>query len=178
MSEPSGSWGVAEASANWRLAAGDLLDVNVWVGLCSAAHPFHTEAMRYWQSACEAETPLWFCRSTMMGLVRILSQPRAMGPNVLNLTQALAMYRQWLETPAVGLLADPPGLDDAIAQLLGRRGEPQPIRLWTDMCLAATAQSAGLRMVTFDRDFERFGLTRCLVLPTDSSTDAGTDTAP
>jgi predicted nucleic acid-binding protein len=113
----------------------------------------------------------------MMGLVRVLSQPRAMGPNVLNLTQAMAMYRQWLETPAVGLLADPPGLDDTIAQLLGRRGEPQPIRLWTDMCLAATAQSAGLRMVTFDRDFERFGLTRCLVLPTDSSTDAGTDTA-
>jgi predicted nucleic acid-binding protein len=114
----------------------------------------------------------------MMGLVRVLSQPRAMGPNVLNLTQAMAMYRQWLETPAVSLLADPPGLDDAIALLLGRRGEPQPIRLWTDMCLAATAQSAGLRMVTFDRDFERFGLTRCLVLSKDSSTDAGTNTEP
>ena len=114
----------------------------------------------------------------MMGLVRLLSQPRAMGPNVLNLTQAMAMYRQWLETPAVGLLADPPGLDDAIAQLLGRRGEPQPIRLWTDMCLAATAQSAGLRMVTFDREFERFGLTRCLVLPTDANTHTNPDSAP
>ena len=165
MSEPSSSLGVAEASANWRLAAGDLLDVNVWVSLCSAAHPFHAEAMRYWESACAAETPLWFCRTTMMGLVRLLSQPRAMGPNVLNLTQAMAMYRQWLETPAVGLLADPPGLDDAISQLLGHHVEPQPIRLWTDMCLAATAQSAGLRMVTFDRNFERFGLERCLVLP-------------
>lgn len=164
MSEPSSSWGVAEASANWRLAAGDLLDVNVWVGLCSAAHPFHAEAMRYWQLACESETPLWFCRTTMMGLVRVLSQPRAMGPNGLTLTQAMAIYRQWLDTPAVGLLADPHGLDDAIEQLLGRRAETQPIRLWTDLCLAATAQSSGLRMVTFDRDFERFGLERCLVL--------------
>ena len=117
-------------------------------------------------------------KATMMGLVRVLSQPRAMGLNVLNLTQAMAMYRQWLETPAVGLLADPPGLDDTIAQLLGRRGEPQPIRLWTDMCLAATAQSAGLRMVTFDRDFERFGLTRCLVLPTDAKPHTNSDTAP
>lgn len=171
MSEPSGSWGVAEVSANWRLASGDLLDVNVWVGLCSAAHPFHAAAMRYWQSACHAETPLWFCRTTMMGLVRVLSQPRAMGPNVLTLTQAMALYRQWLNTPAVGLLADSPGLDDAIEQLLRRCGEPQPIRLWTDMCLAATAQSAGLRMVTFDRDFKRFGLARCLVLPTHSDTD-------
>ncbi len=164
MSEPSSSWGVAEASANWRLAPGDLPDVNVWVGLCSAAHPFHAVAMRYWQSACEAGTPLWFCRTTMMGLVRVLSQPRAMGPNALNLTQAMTLYRQWLDTPAVGLLAEPPGLDDAIEQLLGRRGEPQPIRLWTDLGLAATAQSAGLRMVTFDRDFERFGLERCLIL--------------
>ncbi len=164
MSEPSSSWGVAEASANWRLAPGDLPDVNVWVGLCSAAHPFHAVAMRYWQSACEAGTPLWFCRTTMMGLVRVLSQPRAMGPNALNLTQAMTLYRQWLDTPAVGLFAEPPGLDDAIEQLLGRRGEPQPIRLWTDLGLAATAQSAGLRMVTFDRDFERFGLERCLIL--------------
>ena len=164
MSEPSKTWGVAEASANWRLAPGDLPDVNVWVSLCCAAHPSHESAMRYWQSACDAGTPLWFCRTTMLGLVRLLSQPRVMGPNVLSLTQAMAMYRQWLSTPAVGLLMDPPGLDDEIEAILGRRLEPQPIRLWTDMALAATAQSAGLRMVTFDHDFELFGLERCLVL--------------
>lgn len=164
MSESSSSWGVAEASANWRLAPGDLPDVNVWVGLCSAAHPFHAAAMRYWQSACESGTPLWFCRTTMMGLVRVLSQPRAMGPNALSLTQAMTLYRQWLDTPAVGLLADPAGLDDAIEQLLGARGQPLPVRLWTDLGLAATAQSAGLRLVSFDRDFERFGLERCLIL--------------
>jgi len=164
MSESSSSWGVAEASANWRLAPGDLPDVNVWVGLCSAAHPFHAAAMRYWQSACELGTQLWFCRTTMMGLVRVLSQPRAMGPNALSLTQAMTLYRQWLDTPAVGLLADPAGLDDAIEQLLGARGQPLPVRLWTDLGLAATAQSAGLRLVSFDRDFERFGLERCLIL--------------
>lgn len=164
MSESSSSWGVAEASANWRLAPGDLPDVNVWVGLCSAAHPFHAAAMRYWQSACESGTPLWFCRTTMMGLVRVLSQPRAMGPNALSLTQAMTLYRQWLDTPAVGLLADPAGLDETIEQLLGARGQPLPVRLWTDLGLAATAQSAGLRLVSFDRDFERFGLERCLIL--------------
>lgn len=164
MSESSSSWGVAEASANWRLAPGDLPDVNVWVGLCSAAHPFHAAAMRYWQSACESGTPLWFCRTTMMGLVRVLSQPRAMGPNALSLTQAMTLYRQWLDTPAVGLLADPVDLDETIEQLLGARGQPLPVRLWTDLGLAATAQSAGLRLVSFDRDFERFGLERCLIL--------------
>lgn len=46
----------------------------------------------------------------------------------------------------------------------GGASTPLPIRLWTDLCFAATADAAGLRMVTFDRDFERFGLERCLVL--------------
>jgi len=39
-----------------------------------------------------------------------------------------------------------------------------PPRLWTDAYLAALSMSAGLRLVTFDRDFERFGLERCLIL--------------
>ena len=39
-----------------------------------------------------------------------------------------------------------------------------PSRLWTDLCFAATADAAGLFMVTFDRNFERFGLARYLVL--------------
>lgn len=164
MSEPSSSWGVAEASANWRLAGGDLLDVNVWVALSLAAHPFHATAMQYWQTACAERTPLWFCRSTMMGLVRLLSQPRMAGNNAMPLVQAMALYRQWVATPDVALLPDPPGVEEAIEQILLSRGQPQPPRLWTDIGLAATAQSAGLRMVTFDRDFERFGLERCLVL--------------
>lgn len=164
MAEPLSSWRVAEASANWRSASGDLPDVNVWLALCSAAHPFHAAAMQYWQSACQAGTTLWFCRATMMGMVRLLSQPRVMGPNVLSLAQAMGLYRQWLATPAVELWVEAPAMDEAIEQILGRCAEPCPARLWTDICLAATAESAGLRLVSFDRDFERFALERCLVL--------------
>lgn len=165
MSEALSSWGVAEASASWRLAAGDLPDVNVWVALSMGGHPFHASAMRYWQTACEERTPIWFCRATMMGLVRLLSQVCMVGNDAMPLPQAMALYRQWVATPEVAMLPEPPGLDETIEQLLLSRGGPPPARLWTDICLAATAQSAGLRMVTFDRDFERFGLERCLVLP-------------
>ena len=45
-------------------------------------------------------------------------------------------------------------------------------RFWPDICLAASAHSSGLRMVTFVRDFQRFGLERCLVLQGDA--DAST----
>ena len=121
--------------------------------------------MRYWQTACEERTPIWFCRSTMMGLVRLLSQVRMVGNDAMPLPQAMALYRQWVATPEVAMLPEPPGLEEAIEQILLSHGVSPPVRLWTDICLAATAKSAGLRMVTFDRDFERFGLERCLVLP-------------
>ncbi len=164
MSAPLSSWRVAEASAHWRAASGDLPDVNVWLALCSAAHPFHAKAMQYWQSACETATPLWFCRTTMMGMVRLLAQPKVMGPNVLSLSQAMGLYRQWLATPGVELWLESPGLDATLAHLLARSAQAWPVHLWTDLCLAATAEAAGLRLVSFDRDFERFGLGQCLVL--------------
>jgi toxin-antitoxin system PIN domain toxin len=164
MSEPAKSFKVAEVPASWRLATGDLPDVNVWLALSYAAHPFHARATAYWQEACTTNTPLWFCRSTMLALVRLLAQPKVMGADVLSLPAAMAVYQQWLDTPAVGLLPEPLGLESHLQSFLGSDAAPLPSRLWTDACLAATAEAAGLRMVTFDQDFERFNLSRLQVL--------------
>ena len=76
----------------------------------------------------------------------------------------MAVYQQWLTTPAVALLPEPLGLEAHVQSLLGTDTAPLPIRLWTDAWLAATAEAAGLRMVTFDQDFERFNLSRLQVL--------------
>jgi len=178
MSEPSNSWRVAEATPSWRLSSGDFPDVNVWLILSYRSHEFHAVASRYWHSACESGTPLWFSRGTMMGLVRLLVQPRVMGPDVMTIHQALDVYRKWLDTPQVSFLPETPGFDEALVRLTGSASAPLPSRLWTDLCFAATAEAAGLRMVTFDRDFERFGLKRCLVLPTDANTPTDPDSAP
>ena len=164
MSEPAKSFKVAEVPASWRLATGDLPDVNVWLALSYAAHPFHDRATAYWQEACTTNTPLWFCRSTMLALVRLLAQPKVLGADVLSLPAAMAVYQQWLDTPAVGLLPEPLGLESHLQSFLGSDAAPLPSRLWTDACLAATAEAAGLRMVTFDQDFERFNLSRLAVL--------------
>ena len=164
MSEPAKSFKVAEVPASWRLASGDLPDVNVWLALSYAAHPFHARATAYWQEACTSNTPLWFCRSTMLALVRLLAQPKVMGADVLSLPSAMAVYQQWLTTPAVALLPEPLGLEAHVQGLLGADTAPLLNRLWTDAWLAATAEAAGLRMVTFDQDFERFNLSRLQVL--------------
>ena len=164
MSESAKSFKVAEFPASWGLASGDLPDVNVWLALSFAAHPFHARATAYWQSACDANTPLWFCRTTMLALVRLLSQPKVMGFDVLSLPAAMAVYRQWIDTPVVALLSEPTGLEMQLQSLLGTNSLPLPSRFWTDDLLAATAEAAGLRMVTFDKDFERFKLSRLEVL--------------
>jgi toxin-antitoxin system PIN domain toxin len=164
MSEPNTSFKVAEVPVSWRQATGDLPDVNVWLALSFKAHLFHARATAYWQDACDTHTNLWFCRSTMLGLVRLLSQPKLMGADVLSLPAAMAVYQQWIDTPAVGLLPEPLGLETQLQSLLGTGSAPLPSRLWTDALLAATAESAGLRMVTFDKDFERFNLSRLEVL--------------
>jgi predicted nucleic acid-binding protein len=98
----------------------------------------------------------------MLGLVRLLCQPKAVGPGALDTIAAWTLYTQYRALPHIGLLPDPEGCDDALRALVGVGSLPS--RLWTDAYLAALSMSASLRLVTFDRDFERFGLERCLIL--------------
>lgn len=155
---------VAEPPASWLTDTappqGDLPDLNVWLSLVLAEHPHHAAALRYWSGMAEPMAQgqrLWFCRSTMLGLVRLLSQPKLMGDGALNLVQAHSVYRDLRSQPSVGFLADHEGADHTLPDLLALE---LPARLWTDAWLAATAQAAGLRLVSFDADFERFGLPR------------------
>ena len=78
----------------------------------------------------------------------------------------------------MALLPETPGFDEALVRFMGSASAPWPSRPWKNLFFASTAEVLGLRMVTFDRDFERFGLTRCLVLPTDASTLNNPDSAP
>ena len=82
----------------------------------------------------------------------------------MPLAQAMKVYRQWVTTPKVALLPDPPGLDSLIEQMLDAAPSLPP-RLWMDIRLAATAQCAGLRLVTFEREVTLLGLEQCLILP-------------
>ena len=105
----------------------------------------------------------------LLGLVRLLTQPRLMGEGVLGLTDAHAIYRQLRQTEGVGFATDTEGADAVLAGWLGDVDAPLPAHLWTDAWLAASAEAAGLRLVTFDADFARFPLTRRLHLNADTA---------
>jgi toxin-antitoxin system PIN domain toxin len=132
-------------------AAGDLPDVNVWLALAIAEHPHHAAALAYWQQS--AAPSLWFCRVTMLGLVRLLTQPRLMGSAALSAPAALAAYDQFAALPEVALRAEPASCEAEMRRIVQA---DLPARLLTDAYLAAFAMAADLRLVTFDRDFERF----------------------
>jgi predicted nucleic acid-binding protein len=60
----------------------------------------------------------------------------------------------WLAIPQISLLAEPPGLEELLAQW----GKNLDLRsgLWTDAYIAAFALASGCRVVAFDADFNRF----------------------
>jgi hypothetical protein len=84
---------------------GDLPDVNVWLALAVQEHPHHGVALQYWTT--DAAARLHFCRVTMLGLVRLLTQPRLMGPAALDATAAHTQYERFAALPEVGLAAEP-----------------------------------------------------------------------
>lgn len=154
---------------NGGMVSGDLPDINVWLALAVQEHPHHAAARLYWdsiQAKPTGERKLWFCRVTMLGLVRLLSQPKVMGKGALNLAQAMTLYQQFRDISGVDLLAEPKPCDSVLQGLVAAQSanQPLPTRLWTDAYLAALAQSTGTRLVSFDQDFHRFDLTSCLVL--------------
>lgn len=132
-------------------ASVDLPDVNVWLALSASHHPHHRRARAYWEN--EAAPEISFCRVTMLGLVRLLMQPRVMGDAALPPVQALGLWQRWLQLPEVSLRAEPAACEATLQSLAA---PTLPPRLLTDAYLAALALSGGLRLVSFDLDFLRF----------------------
>ena len=130
----------------------DLPDINVWLGLSDPNHPMHESATAYWHD--EASPSLAFCRTTALGLPRLLCRQTYAGGVSFSSDEAWRIYLDWRASRGVSLLADPAGVEERL-QAFVDSGIVLP-RLWTDAYLAAFAISAGLRLVTFDKDFERF----------------------
>lgn len=130
----------------------DLLDVSVWLPLSAPDHVHHGRALRYWQE--ESAEELAFCRITVLGLLRHLTNPRILRDRVLDAAAAWKALETWLAVPRVRLIDEPLGVDELLRDWsvsLDIRGGA-----WTDAYLAAVAVAGGCRMVAFDGDFGRY----------------------
>lgn len=139
----------------------DLPDLNVWLALTWPQHSHHQRALHYWEH--QAAGQVLFCTVTALGLVRLMCQPKLMGTAVRTLAEASTLLNGLCQQPGVSLAEpDHDGWEVFHHLLLAR---DLPARLCTDAHLAALAMANGWRLVSFDRDFERFTELERLKLP-------------
>jgi toxin-antitoxin system PIN domain toxin len=139
----------------------DLPDLNVWLALAWPDHSHHHQALHYWEQ--QAAEQVLFCTVTALGLVRLVGQPKLMGAAVKTAAEASALLDAFCQQPGVSMgSADEHAGWEVFHQLLN--SAELPPRLCTDAYLAALAIANGWRLVSFDRDFERFeGLDRLVL---------------
>ena len=128
-----------------------LPDINIWVALASDRHVHHRRAGEWFQAADEASVA--FCRVTQMGFLRLLTNGRVMGNDVLSQRQAWSVYEQLARDQRVIFSLEPPNIEP-IWKKLTQSGFPAT-GLSTDAYIAAMAVLHKFRVVSFDSGFRK-----------------------
>ena len=134
----------------------DLLDINVWLAFADENHMHHIRARHYWET--EAVRQVAFTRTTMLGLLRLLTNKVVMAGHPFTVAEAWSAYQSFRKLPEVVWIGDQIDLaaqaDDVLAEVTKAR-DFTPLH-WTDAHLAALARVTGCRLVSFDSDFRRY----------------------
>ena len=127
-----------------------LPDVNVWLALASRRHS-HAPSAHEWLTRIEYEH-VAFCRITQMSLLRLLTNPKVMGVDVISRADAWDVYRKIQRDPRVSFLNEPAGLEEVWRSMtLSPSSAPGD---WTDAYLLAFARALHLTLVSFDQAFK------------------------
>ena len=129
----------------------DLPDVNVWLSLVDENHAHHEKAVCYWQEQSAPE--IAFCRVTALAFLRLASHPKILS-RPLTYEESWDIYQRFRIEEQVGFIVDSPEVDKVFMEL-SREPDFQH-HLWTDCYLAALARFRNCRIVSFDKDFNRF----------------------
>jgi toxin-antitoxin system PIN domain toxin len=136
-------------------------DVNVWIALAYEGHQHHASATEWFGRMNE---PVYFCRFTQMGLLRLLTHPSVMQDDVRTQAEAWLAYDALLQDERVSfqIEADPEQIESALRSLTSR-GRPFS-QQWPDAYLVAFARVAGSTVVTFDRGLRQMAAGNTLLL--------------
>ncbi|MGA3096340.1 MAG: TA system VapC family ribonuclease toxin [Bryobacteraceae bacterium] len=126
-----------------------MIDINVWLALTWDKHPQHIPASRWYASIDDAA--LLFCRLTMLGFLRLLTNRKVMGGSTTTLAGALQLYDRWTGDPRVELAPEPRGAETLFRQATGPFALQPATKAIADCYLVGFAEAAGAHVVTFDR---------------------------
>jgi len=130
-----------------------LADVNVWIALAAVGHVHHSIALAWFEEPQTSQ--ILFSRITQMGLLRLLTNRKVMGENILTPADAWRVYASLCDDDRVQYAEEPPHLEDRWRQA-ARHFESSP-NFWTDAYLAAFALQTNATVVTLDRRFLPLG---------------------
>lgn len=130
-----------------------LIDINVWLAMTWDRHPQHASAARWYDSTDDAA--FWFCRFTMLGFLRLLTNPQVMGDSTVSLFSAFELYDQWRQDPRVGLASEPRGMEPLFRQATAPFAKLPATKAIADCYLVAFAEAVGANVVTFDKGMAR-----------------------
>jgi len=126
-----------------------LVDVNVWVALVYDLHVHHGTARTWFESLGPEQA--FFCRMTQLGLLRLLTNRKVMGRDVVSQRQAWRIFDRLSSDARVSCLAEPARVEAEFRRLTQ---SPEPsTHSWSDAYLAAVAATGGLAVATLDRGF-------------------------
>lgn len=128
-----------------------LADVNVWIALAAVGHVYHPVALTWFAEPRTGH--IVFTRVTQMGLLRLLTNHKVMGANVLTEADAWKVYASLLDDDRVQYAEEPPHLEDGWRQATRQSGAGP--NFWTHAYLAAFAEAGNYAIVTFDYGFQR-----------------------
>ncbi len=134
------------------MAALDVPDLNLWLALIDPDHAHHANARYYWEN--EAAPDIGFCRVTMLGLLRLLTNSRVMHGAPFTSAEAWDAYRAFAVLPEVCFVEESLAAETRFE--FWSRVPGFPAHRWTDAWIAALDSSAGARVVSFDSDFTTF----------------------
>jgi uncharacterized protein len=126
-----------------------LIDINVWLALTWDQHPQHVPASRWYTSIDDSR--LLFCRFTMLGFLRLLTNRHVMGDSTTNLADALQLYDRWRQDPRVELAPERSGTEVLFRQAMAPYSLQPATKAVADCYLVGFAEAAGASIVTFDR---------------------------
>ena len=129
-----------------------LCDVNVLLAVCYDGHTHHPHALAWLDKQEDLEVVL--CRNTQLGLLRLLSNPVAMGKDVCTMEKAWSYYDEIVQDTRFEFMTEPEGLESFL-RFYSSSGQSSP-KLWQDAYLAAFARGGKIKLVTFDRGFKKF----------------------
>jgi hypothetical protein len=132
-----------------------IVDANILLNAVSRRAPRHKESLRWLDEALAATETVGFPWMTLAAFLRIATSP-AILPKPLTPDEALEVVEAWTSAPSGTVVEATPGHFDVLAELIrstGARGN-----LMNDAHLAALAVEYEATIVTFDTDFDLFGV--------------------